>query len=178
VSVSAGPMAPFLLARIKFDMRRFVTLRTWPLFAAMALLFFPPLAFNLCAQEPTPPPAQPAPPAQAAAPAAPAEAEKTPPARYSHANDFLVLGTVFDDKGYAFPNVQLRIRRASEKKFRWDSYTNSRGEFALRVPQGTDYELLVHVKGFSDQTRAMDAKSGISETRLVFRMEPAKDQKK
>lgn len=97
--------------------------------------------------------------------------------KYSHANDFLIIGTVFNEKGYAFPGVELRIRRSNEKKFRWDSYTNSRGDFAVRVPQGKDYEMIVHVKGFADQTRALDAKSGLSESRLVFRMEPVKDGK-
>lgn len=98
--------------------------------------------------------------------------------KYSHANDFLITGTVFNEQGYAFPGVQLRIRRSNEKKFRWDTYTNSRGDFAVRVPQGTDYEMVVHVKGFADQTRAMNAKSGVGEARLVFRMEAAKDGKR
>ena len=39
--------------------------------------------------------------------------------KYSHANDFLIRGTVFTDKALSFPGVQLRIRRAGEKKFRW-----------------------------------------------------------
>lgn len=90
----------------------------------------------------------------------------------------MILGTVFTDKGYAFPGIEVRIRRANEKKFRWDTYANSRGEFALRVPKGTDYEMLIHAKGFLDQTKPVDAKSGLSETRLVFRMELGKEDKK
>jgi len=93
--------------------------------------------------------------------------------KYSHANDFLIRGTVFQPNALAFPAVQLRVRRATEKKFRWETYTNSRGEFAVRVPQGLQYELLVHVKGFADQTRTVDATSGISENGVVFRLEPA-----
>ena len=92
--------------------------------------------------------------------------------RYSHANDFLIRGTVFTDKALSFPGVQLRIRRAGEKKFRWESYTNSRGEFAVRVPQGSDYELVVHVKGFAEQRRTIDTKSGANEETMVFRMQP------
>lgn len=98
--------------------------------------------------------------------------------KYSHANDFLIIGTVFDSKGYAFPGVQLKIRRSTEKKFRWNDYTNSRGEFAVRVPQGTDYQLVMHVKGFVDQTRDLDAKSGLGEARLVFQMQPGGEKKK
>ena len=74
--------------------------------------------------------------------------------------------------------MELRIRRSNEKKYRWDSYTNSRGEFAVRVPQGSDYEMVIHAKGFADQTRALDAKTGVSEARIVFRMEPAGGEKK
>jgi hypothetical protein len=107
-----------------------------------------------------------------------ASPDKTKKQKYSHANDFLILGTVFDEKGLSFPAVQLRIRRSREKKFRWDTYTNSRGEFAIRVPKGADYEMMVHAKGFADQTRPLDAKTGLSEARLVFRMEPAGGEKK
>jgi hypothetical protein len=121
------------------------------------------------AQEPPPPPL----------PAAQPPAPETPPKqKYSHANDFLIIGTVFDPKGYAFPGVELKIRRSTEKKYRWDSYTNSRGEFAVRVPQGSDYEMLIRAKGFADQTRALDAKTGVSEARIVFHMGPAAGDKK
>jgi hypothetical protein len=96
----------------------------------------------------------------------------------SHANDFLVLGTIFTDKAYALPGARIRVRRASEKKFRWETYTNSRGEFAFRVPQGEDYEIVVMAKGFTDQTNAVSAKSGISEDTVVYRMQPGSGGKK
>lgn len=98
--------------------------------------------------------------------------------KYSHANDFLIRGTVFTDKALAFPRVQLHIRRAGEKKFRWEDSTNSRGEFAIRVPQGAQYEMVVHAKGFADQTRTIDARTGSGENNVVFRMEPTKKGKK
>jgi len=98
---------------------------------------------------------------------------KTDKKKYSHVNDFLIRGTVFTDKALSFPGVQLRIRRAGEKKFRWESYTNSRGEFAVRVPQGANYELVIHARGFTEQTRAVEAKAGVNEESMVFRMQPA-----
>lgn len=110
-------------------------------------------------------PAQPVPTAAASKPSKPGKQ------KYSHANDFLIHGTVFTDKSLSFPGVQLRIRKAGEKKFRWESYTNSRGEFAVRVPQGSDYEMVVRAKGFAEQTRAIDAKTGANEG-MVFRMQP------
>jgi hypothetical protein len=97
--------------------------------------------------------------------------------KYSHANDFLIRGTVFTDKALSFPGVQLRIRKVAEKKFRWQDQTNSRGEFAIRVPQGAQYEIVVGVKGFADQTRTIDARTGSGENNVVFRMEPAKKGK-
>jgi hypothetical protein len=98
---------------------------------------------------------------------------KTDKKKYSHVNDFLIRGTVFTDKALSFPGVQLRIRRAGEKKFRWESYTNSRGEFAVRVPQGSNYEMVIRARGFTEQTRAVDAKAGVNEESMVFRMQPA-----
>jgi opacity protein-like surface antigen len=98
--------------------------------------------------------------------------------KYSHANDFLIRGTVFTDKALSFPGVQLRIRRAGDKKFRWEDRTSSRGEFAIRVPQGAEYEIVVHAKGFADQAKTIDARTGSAENNVVFRMEPAKKGKR
>jgi hypothetical protein len=121
--------------------------------------------FSSTNQEPgQPPPPQATP--------TPSSSSKHPKQKYSHANDFLIRGTVFTDKALAFPGVQLRIRRASEKKFRWQDATNSRGEFAMRVPQGAQYEVVVHAKGFADQSKTIDAKKGLTEERLVFTLEP------
>jgi hypothetical protein len=133
------------------------------------------------AQEPAPP-AAPPPPANQQTP--PAENPSAPASssskhsRSSHANDFLIIGTVFTDKAYAFPGVHLRVRRSTEKKFRWETYTNSRGEFAIRVPQGAEYEIVVVTKGFTDQSKTISAKSGISEDSVVFEMQPAAGGKK
>jgi len=103
---------------------------------------------------------------------------KSGKSQYSHANDFLIRGTVFTDKAVAFHGVELRIRRAGEKKYRWQDNTNSRGEFAIRVPQGVEYEMVVHTKGFADQARSIDARTGSAENNVVFRMEPVKKGKR
>lgn len=144
--------------------------QSFPILVALVSLLLP---FSLAAQQTPPPPAQSAPP-----PPESSSQQKSRKLKYSHANDFLVIGTVFGPKGYAFPGVELKIRRSSEKKYRWEDYTNSRGDFAIRVPQGTQYQLLVHSKGFADQTRDVDAKTGLGEARLVFQLEPAEGKKK
>ncbi|MGI0085747.1 MAG: carboxypeptidase-like regulatory domain-containing protein [Nitrososphaerales archaeon] len=124
-----------------------------------------------------PPPPAPTPPSTTPS-AESSSSAKPKKQKYSHANDFLIIGTVFDAKGYAFPDVRLKIRRSREKKFRWEDHTNSRGDFAVRVPQGSEYEMVVHAKGFADQTRDLNAKSGLGEARLVFRLEPGGAKKK
>lgn len=121
----------------------------------------------LCAQEPPAQP-QPVPPP----PAASAESSSKQAQRNnSHADDFLIRGTVFTPEGLALPGAELRIRRASEKKFKWNDLANSRGEFAIRVKMGTDYEVLVRAKGYRDESQAVNAATGERFKELVFRMQ-------
>jgi hypothetical protein len=139
--------------------------RQWIAFLSTVALLTPTAAVFARHQGPAtgPPALQP----PAASPSKPGQT------KYNHANDFLIRGTIFTDKALSFPGVELRIRRAGEKKFRWESYTNSRGEFAVRVPQGSNYELVVRAKGFAEQTRTVDAKNGMNEESMVLRMQPA-----
>lgn len=116
--------------------------------------------------------AQEAPPAAPASPAHDSSSKDKPSKRkYSHLNDFLIRGTVFNEKALSFPEVELRLRKEGDKKYKWATYTNSRGEFAVRVPQGSNYEILAHVKGFADQTKTVEAKGGGNEEIVVFRMQ-------
>jgi hypothetical protein len=135
----------------------------------MGLLCSPAQAAVTPRQEPAPP---------SASTSSSAPAKKTRQLKSKHADDFLVKGTVFTPDGLAFPGVELRIRRANEKKFRWQTYTDSRGEFAVRVKQGTQYQVVVHAKGFEDQMKPIDATSGNEIDDMVFRMEPAERGKK
>lgn len=132
-------------------------------FAGVGVLLFA-FAALLAAQEA--PPAVPTTPAQDSS-----SNEKPDSKKYSHLNDFLIRGTVFNEKALSFPDVQLRLRKEGAKKYKWQTYTNSRGEFAVRVPQGSNYEILVHVKGFVDQTKTVEANGGGNESTLVFRMQ-------
>jgi hypothetical protein len=84
---------------------------------------------------------------------------------------FLIIGTVFNEKALSFPGVQVRIRKTGEKRFAWETYTNSRGEFAVRVPPGFDYDVWVHVKKYKDQTKSVDSKVDVQQ-RLSIQLEP------
>ncbi len=65
----------------------------------------------------------------------------------------------------------MRIRQSGEKKFRWETYTNSRGEFAVRVPPGVEYEVVTHMKNYQDQTQNVDSKVEVQQ-RLSIKLEP------
>src|ERR1700751_172053 len=122
----------------------------------------------LRAQEPVQTPST---PQQPAAAASAESSSKQAQNKSGHANDFLVRGTVFTPEGLALPGAELRIRRASEKKFKWNDLANSRGEFAIRVKMGTDYEVLVRAKGYRDESQAVKAATGERFKELVFRMQ-------
>ena len=85
----------------------------------------------------------------------------------------MITGTVFNDKALSFPDVRVRIRQTSEKKFRWETFTNSRGEFAVRVPEGNEYEVQVQARKFKEQSRTVKADAGSLQPQLSFRLEPA-----
>ena len=60
----------------------------------------------------------------------------------------VIFGTVWgpDDRG--LPGIKVNIRRAGEKKVRWEVYSNRRGEFEQEVPAGKqDYVIRADVKG-------------------------------
>jgi Carboxypeptidase regulatory-like domain len=88
-----------------------------------------------------------------------------------HSDDFLVRGTVFTAEGLALPGAELRLRRSSEHKPHWETTTNSRGNFAVRVKMGADYEVTVRAKGFQEQSLPVNAKTGERFKDLVFRLQ-------
>jgi hypothetical protein len=95
--------------------------------------------------------------------------------KHSHADDLVIRGTVFNERGLALQGVKLRIRRSDQKKARWETNTNSRGEFAVRVPKGPDYEIAAESKGFARQSQAIN---GQSEESVVLHMQPVSGGKK
>lgn len=52
----------------------------------------------------------------------------------------IIFGTVWGPDDRPLPGVEVKIRRANEKKARWDLYSSRRGEFEVAVPAGkSDY---------------------------------------
>ncbi len=61
----------------------------------------------------------------------------------------LIFGTVWDPDGHPLYAVKVKIRRADEKKARWELYSNHTGEFAQRVPVGkADYIVWAELKDY------------------------------
>lgn len=89
----------------------------------------------------------------------------------------VISGTVFKESGFSLPGASIRVRRAGERKARWEAMSDRQGEFGLWVPQGAEYEVHVKAKGYEEQTQKVDGKSSLHE-RLVFHMKPATGEKK
>jgi hypothetical protein len=67
----------------------------------------------------------------------------------SHARDpyALLFGTVFGPNDRPLYGVKVKIRRANQKKPKWELMSNHEGEFAQRVPAGNaDYIVSVDAK--------------------------------
>lgn len=71
-----------------------------------------------------------------------------PQGSYSSKNDYaLIYGTVWGPDDRPVAGVPIKIRRASDKKAKWELMSDRRGEFAQRVPVGTqDYIIQADVK--------------------------------
>jgi hypothetical protein len=60
----------------------------------------------------------------------------------------LIFGTVYSPDNRPAYGVRVRIRRAEQKKARWELYSDHQGEFAQRVPAGAaDYVVWAEPEG-------------------------------
>jgi len=92
------------------------------------------------------------------------------------ARDFLIFGTVFNDRNYALQGAKVSVRVAGEKKVRGDATSDRRGEFGLRVARGAEYEVTVEARGFETDVQRVKTSTGVTREDLVFHMsaKPAK----
>ena len=61
----------------------------------------------------------------------------------------LIAGTVWGPDDHPVYGVKVKIRRATDKKPKWEMYSDHNGEFAQRVPPGdSDYIITADLKGF------------------------------
>jgi hypothetical protein len=83
----------------------------------------------------------------------------------TQATPSVLAGTVFRDNGFALAGAEVRITEAGEekkKKKTWTSTTDSRGEFALRVPPSPvdGYNVSVKANGFEPQAKPVKLQEG------------------
>jgi hypothetical protein len=72
----------------------------------------------------------------------------------------LIYGTVWGPDNQPVYGVNVKIRRATEKKARWQAFSDHSGEFAQRVPAGqADYVLWADLKS-SQLPRHLKLKPG------------------
>jgi len=89
--------------------------------------------------------------AAVAAASPPQSSSKPPDARKDYA---LIYGTVWGSDNHPVAGVPISIRRASDKKSKWDLVSDRSGEFAQRVPAGTqDYVVQANVKTAKGQPK-------------------------
>ena len=61
----------------------------------------------------------------------------------------LIAGTVWGPNDRPVYGVRVKIRRAEQKKAKWELYSNHQGEFAQRLPAGkAEYVVWADLKGF------------------------------
>ena len=61
----------------------------------------------------------------------------------------LIFGTVWGPDNRPLYGVKIKVRRADEKKARWELFSDHSGEFAVRVPAGqADYLVRADLKGY------------------------------
>ena len=76
--------------------------------------------------------------------AVPAHAAQDPHKPYA-----LIFGTVWGPDDRPIYGVHVKIRRADQKKAKWELYSDHQGEFAQRVPAGkADYIIWADFKDF------------------------------
>lgn len=76
-----------------------------------------------------------------------------PDQRASHRESYaLIFGTLWGPGNRPVYGVRLKLRRADEKKSRWEAISDHRGEFAFRVPATkADYVLVPDLKPSKDK---------------------------
>lgn len=84
----------------------------------------------------------------------------------------LLGGTVFTAEGYALPGVTLSIKRKDDRKPKWRAVSDSRGEFAVRLPaEAATYEVSTQSEDYENQTKAVEVVGRQNESvTVLFRL--------
>ena len=90
----------------------------------------------------------------------------------------LIFGNVFDPLGLAVSGASVEIHREKERKPRWRTQSDVRGEFAIRLPaDAARYVLTLRAPGCERETRTVEI-SNDERIDLVFHVRPKPEGKR
>jgi len=84
-------------------------------------------------------------------------------------NDCIFYATVFTNQGNLLEGAEVHVRPKGKKNPVYEAWSDRRGEFAVHVLPGMDYDIEVRADGFVPQVRTVNAQTGRQD--LVFHME-------
>jgi hypothetical protein len=84
-------------------------------------------------------------------------------------SDCIFYATVFTDKGNLLEGAEIHVHPNGKKRPDYVAWSDRRGEFAVHVDPGLDYDIEVKAGGFAPQVRTVNAQVGRQD--LVFHME-------
>ncbi|MGH9805297.1 MAG: carboxypeptidase-like regulatory domain-containing protein [Candidatus Acidiferrales bacterium] len=92
----------------------------------------------------------------------------------------LLSGSVHSAEGFALAGVPVSVRRDDDRKPRWRAVSDTRGEFALRLPsEAATYEVATESKEHKNQTKTVKVAGTDKETVVVlFRLSPKNKSEK
>jgi len=81
------------------------------------------------------------------------QASPSPPTKSAEKPYALLFGTVWGPNNLPLYGVKVKIRRADQKKAKWELLSDHSGEFAQRLPVGTaDYLVWADLKSYKSLT--------------------------
>ncbi len=92
----------------------------------------------------------------------------------------LLMGSCFNERGFSLPGVAILVELKSEappkaKKRKWEMVSSPRGEFAVRLPTGSNTFLVTAAKkGFKTLDKSVVFQQDERQD-IIFNMEPASE---
>jgi hypothetical protein len=90
-------------------------------------------------------------------------------------DDCIFYATVFTNEGRLLVGAEIHAHPTGKKRPDYVAWSDRRGEFAVRVPHGGDYDIQVKADKFITQVRTAHAETG--QQNMVFHMELQPEKK-
>jgi hypothetical protein len=90
-------------------------------------------------------------------------------------DDCIFYATVFTNEGRLLVGAEIHVHPTGKKRPDYEAWSDRRGEFAVRVPHGGDYDIQIKADKFVTQIRTAHADTG--QQSMVFHMELQPEKK-